>query len=444
VLIDRLVADSLAAAAGKDCFGEGVAVASEADLEDSFSSVSRSSQAVSGSGHAFLRNFLRKKSSQANDGVGDPSWISNNNLVLLQFLRATTTTFNSVPVPFPPPADFYGPAYVDAAADAAKQPSPGSTIADLLDETFETDSELVNVEWSCCLCCDVHSEADSCRKAAATRKSTNTEAGRNSSRPLGECSDNDTRASSGLEGGVTPATPIVRARTDEDAGSLMSTPSSAVTTVTLLSWAQPQHLLPSTEPPPLRLRQHQNPGLRHLRKDRSRSLFEFGEKRRPSLPRRASIDGDSESLSDTEERLGFPISIFDGRNYLSGAVEQPSDRRRTSEVGRLSSVRRSFPHLLDLDKCEKGRDEAETKRSPPRQPPQRNAERQQRSYVRSVSDGAAAAFRPAVPNHYDLEERSLASARIQEFLAVTRKAAADAAKAAVANCRKMNGDKVEE
>jgi hypothetical protein len=106
-----------------------------------------SSSSISGSGLLFLRNYLKKKKNKSRatttDGhvqKSDPKEIS---------------AFNIVPVPFPPPSDFYGPAYMqdggpDSMSDTSsdRRLSVCSTVADLLNEDFDCDdSELKNLDW---------------------------------------------------------------------------------------------------------------------------------------------------------------------------------------------------------------------------------------------------------------------------------------------------------
>jgi len=106
-----------------------------------------SSSSISGSGLLFLRNYLKKKKSKSRaknpDGSSqksDPNDIS---------------AFNIVPVPFPPPSDFYGPAFMqdggpDNMSDTSsdRRLSVCSTVADLLNEDFDCDdSELKNLDW---------------------------------------------------------------------------------------------------------------------------------------------------------------------------------------------------------------------------------------------------------------------------------------------------------
>jgi len=106
-----------------------------------------SSSSISGSGLLFLRNYLKKKKNKSRatnaDGTAqkaDPKDIS---------------AFNIVPVPFPPPSDFYGPAYMqdggpDSMSDTSsdRRLSVCSTVADLLNEDFDCDdSELKNLDW---------------------------------------------------------------------------------------------------------------------------------------------------------------------------------------------------------------------------------------------------------------------------------------------------------
>jgi len=101
------------------------------------------SSTISGSGLLFLRNYLKKKKSKSRRGSckGDPKDIS---------------AFNIVPVPFPPPSDFYGPAFLqdgcqsDNMSDSSSERrlSVCSTVADLLNEDFDCDdSELKNLDW---------------------------------------------------------------------------------------------------------------------------------------------------------------------------------------------------------------------------------------------------------------------------------------------------------
>ena len=111
------------------------------------SSLSRSSS-ISGSGLLFLRNYLKKKKSK--------SRASNSDCQTSKTDAKNISAFNIVPVPFPPPSDFYGPAFLpDAGTDqdlsdasSDRRLSVCSTVADLLNEDFDCDdSELKNLDW---------------------------------------------------------------------------------------------------------------------------------------------------------------------------------------------------------------------------------------------------------------------------------------------------------
>ena len=116
------------------------------------SSLSRSSS-ISGSGLLFLRNYLKKKKSKSKTGPGQ-SEVSS-----IKDDAKNISAFNIVPVPFPPPSDFYGPAYFpDSSQDpqeslsedtsSGRRHSLCSTVADLLNEDFDCDdSELKNLDW---------------------------------------------------------------------------------------------------------------------------------------------------------------------------------------------------------------------------------------------------------------------------------------------------------
>jgi len=146
------------------------------------SSVSRVSS-VSGTGLLFLKNYLKRKKSLSSR--------LGNNLAAAASVRKPGTTggagqcqsgstsnisfFNSTPLPFPPPADHYGPVFVDQSmgvddedydiedfeedddyedAEHGRGRNPlrrlslCSTVADLLNEDFDCDdSELKNLDW---------------------------------------------------------------------------------------------------------------------------------------------------------------------------------------------------------------------------------------------------------------------------------------------------------
>jgi hypothetical protein len=100
---------------------------------------------ISGSGLLFLRNYLKKKKSRVKVG-GISSKLDPKDI----------SAFNIVPVPFPPPSDFYGPAFMqdggqsDNMSDSSsdRRLSICSTVADLLNEDFDCDdSELKNLDW---------------------------------------------------------------------------------------------------------------------------------------------------------------------------------------------------------------------------------------------------------------------------------------------------------
>lgn len=116
------------------------------DAQSRSSGLSRQSSmssSISGSGLLFLRNYLKKKKpkGRTSSAKQDPKDIS---------------AFNIVPVPFPPPSDFYGPAFLndggqsDDMSDSSSERrlSVCSTVADLLNEDFDCDdSELKNLDW---------------------------------------------------------------------------------------------------------------------------------------------------------------------------------------------------------------------------------------------------------------------------------------------------------
>jgi hypothetical protein len=131
-----------------DCQSEYRCSKHQSDTEDSqsvTSSVSRLSS-VSGSGLLFLKNYLKKKKKFKNQGSAAGSVVSSKDWTNMSF-------FNSTPLPFPPPEDYYGPAFVqdpeDSSADSpSRRLSLCSTVADLLNEDFDCDdSELKNLDW---------------------------------------------------------------------------------------------------------------------------------------------------------------------------------------------------------------------------------------------------------------------------------------------------------
>lgn len=158
VLIERLVSDALSLRSGTDSSCSSASSTTEEEtwndflrepldleeIQDALSSISsvktnaRSSinlSSVSGSGLKFLRNYLRKKKpiyTKAEPTDRNPA-------------------FNGVPVPYPPLDDFYGPAYLsnDEIDVEDKRMSIASTIANLLNESFNSDedSELENLDW---------------------------------------------------------------------------------------------------------------------------------------------------------------------------------------------------------------------------------------------------------------------------------------------------------
>lgn len=108
---------------------------------------SMSSSSISGSGLLFLRNYLKKKKNKSRSSNADPSGSKSD--------PKDISAFNIVPVPFPPPSDFYGPAFMqDGGPDNVSDTSSNrrlsvcSTVADLLNEDFDCDdSELKNLDW---------------------------------------------------------------------------------------------------------------------------------------------------------------------------------------------------------------------------------------------------------------------------------------------------------
>lgn len=114
---------------------------------------SRSTSTVSGTGLLFLRNYLKKKTKP--DAANDNTLVDYHSEATTSSLSSHTMMFNSVAIPFPPKNDFYGPAiYIpdDVAfcpsEHESRRNSVGSTIADLLNDTFDSeDSELKKLDW---------------------------------------------------------------------------------------------------------------------------------------------------------------------------------------------------------------------------------------------------------------------------------------------------------
>ena len=125
---------------------------SDAQSVSTKSSLSRSSS-ISGSGLLFLRNYLKKKKSKTKPGQAELSDGSAHNKNDAKNISA----FNIIPVPFPPPSDFYGPVFLpdggsdslsDQDSSSSRRHSVCSTVADLLNEDFDCDdSELKNLDW---------------------------------------------------------------------------------------------------------------------------------------------------------------------------------------------------------------------------------------------------------------------------------------------------------
>jgi len=117
------------------------------DTQSIASKASGCSSSISGSGLLFLRNYLKKKKTMNRSDTAD----SNKSRVDPKDISA----FNIVPVPFPPPSNFYGPAFLqDGGHDYSSEDSSErrlslcSTVADLLNEDFDCDdSELKNLDW---------------------------------------------------------------------------------------------------------------------------------------------------------------------------------------------------------------------------------------------------------------------------------------------------------
>lgn len=123
------------------------------DLKSVKSFISEST--VSGTGLLFLRNYLKKKTvPSSNDTTLVADDQLNSEATMVCDSHQQQLVFNTVPIPFPPKNDFYGPAmYIpdDVAFDydgSQRRNSIGSTIADLLNDNFDSeDSELKNLDW---------------------------------------------------------------------------------------------------------------------------------------------------------------------------------------------------------------------------------------------------------------------------------------------------------
>ena len=148
-------------------------VQQETDIRSVRSSIC-SNSTVSGSGLLFLRNYLKKKSTKppvvATEGTEDCTTLIedvNNQQSESTLIGSNHSSslyhpmvFNTVPIPFPPKDDFYGPAqyipdelafYQENIDDviSTRRNSVGSTIADLLNDNFDSeDSELRNLDWN--------------------------------------------------------------------------------------------------------------------------------------------------------------------------------------------------------------------------------------------------------------------------------------------------------
>jgi len=119
--------------------------------EDNQSVSTRSSvsmvSSVSGTGLLFLKNYLKKKKSGKSGSRSSTTTTSSKDLKNMSF-------FNSTPLPFPPPGDYYGPAFIQDIEGEEEEESPSrrlsmcSTVADLLAEDFDCDdTELKNLDW---------------------------------------------------------------------------------------------------------------------------------------------------------------------------------------------------------------------------------------------------------------------------------------------------------
>ena len=156
-----LVARALSSCSSGKCRAHQGLFPEDHDLKSIFSSQSEST--VSGSGLLFLRNYLKKKT--APPGSNDTTLLASapdDNLKSEATLVGDSShqqmVFNTVPIPFPPKNQFYGPAmYIpdelafcssDGEEGRSRRNSFGSTIADLLNDNFDSeDSELKNLDW---------------------------------------------------------------------------------------------------------------------------------------------------------------------------------------------------------------------------------------------------------------------------------------------------------
>lgn len=157
-LVNEQTSDLVARALESSC-SSGKCKAHQGILPEDLNSVrsSMSESTVSGSGLLFLRNFMKKKNQSHNSASNDITLVAEDQLNSEATMICDShqqIVFNTVPIPFPPKDEFYGPAvYIpdDVAfceKGESRRNSFGSTIADLLNDNFDSeDSELKNLDW---------------------------------------------------------------------------------------------------------------------------------------------------------------------------------------------------------------------------------------------------------------------------------------------------------
>ena len=399
-----------------------------------------SESTVSGTGLLFLRNYLKKKTALP-EGSNDTTLMAEDQLNSEATMACDShqqLVFNTVPIPFPPKNEFYGPAmYIpddvafcdDSQQGSSRRNSLGSTIAELLNDNFDSeDSELRNLDWE-----EWETEDEHQPPSISSLPSSYFETGKNQS-------DTDTDDASIVVDILDMAQPVgdmLHLPVLEDYQCCQSITDSEVSFTTDASESDCSEFTSIHEPTYEEL-QSIKEGMIGKTKRKRKITIPFLDL--PSPPSSTS----SGSITPIAE-MSSTRSILDTRSSTPHQELTSSMSNETSHsFESINTGARRKQFMAEFDQFKQQYEPQASPQASPQAPKKRLAQFWERrvsgsfedssttpvpmtgqNIVPNASTESVSKFKPAIPSYYDPEGNRKANEKIQKFLEATRKAADD-------------------
>ena len=383
-----------------------------------------SESTVSGTGLLFLRNYLKKKTALP-EGSNDTTLMAEDQLNSEATMACDShqqLVFNTVPIPFPPKNEFYGPAmyipddvaFCDDSQRSSRRNSLGSTIAELLNDNFDSeDSELRNLDWE-------EWETEDEHQPPSSLPSSYFETGKNQS-------DTDTDDASIVVDILDMAQPVgdmLHLPALEDRQCCQSITDSEVSFTTDASEFTDIH----------------EPTYEELQSIKEGMIGKTKRKRKITIP---FLDLPSPPSSISSGSITPTAEMNSTRSILSTPHQELSSSMSNETSHSFESINTGARRKQLMEEFDQFKQQYEPQASP-QAPKKRLAQFWERrvsgtfedsstapvlvtgqNIVPNASTESVSKFKPAIPSYYDPEGNRKANEKIQKFLEATRKAADD-------------------